>query len=187
MQARFAPEVTDAFNKLGSADRDLARAHAFRVFLKERTNLVFHLRQQEVAGFALVIGKKGTTLKPAADPNEPGHGGTSFGSDGDTSYMVGKAVSISSITDHLRDMDNTPVLDKTGLAGVYDFTVRYKLAPQDGETGQAAPEGILTGPGARARNALAEGIESQLGLKLVPVRVTLDLISIDHVEKPSGN
>ena len=141
MQARFAPEITDAFNKLNSADRDLARAHAFRVFLKERTNLAFHLTQKEVAAYALVVGKKGTTLKPAADPIEPGHGSMSFGSEGDTSFMIGKAVDISSIAQHLRGVDTTPVLDKTGLAGVYDFNVRYKLAPP--ETGQPAPEGIL--------------------------------------------
>jgi uncharacterized protein (TIGR03435 family) len=188
MQAKFTPEVTDAFNKLSSADRDLARAHAFRVFLKERINLAFHFTQKEVGAYALVIGKKGTRLKPTADPDEPGHGVTSMGTDGDGFYLIGKAVDISRITDTLRGMDGTPILDKTGLTGVYDFTVRYRLpALAASETGQPAPEGILTGPAARARNALAEAIEAQLGLKLVPARVTLNVIRIDHVDRPSAN
>jgi uncharacterized protein (TIGR03435 family) len=188
MQARFAPQVADAFNKLSSADRDLARAHAFRVFLKERTNLAFHLTQKEVAAYALVIGKKGTRLKAATDPNEPGHGVTSMGADDDSFYLTGKAVDISSITGLLQGVDSTPILDKTGLTDVYDFTVRYKLPPPPGgENGQPAPEGILTGPATRARNALAEAIEAQLGLKLVPTRVTVNVIRIDYIDRPSAN
>jgi uncharacterized protein (TIGR03435 family) len=175
VELKFAPEVADAFNKLNQVDRELAKEHAFRVFLKERTNLAIHITQKEVDGFDLVIGKKGTTLTPAADPNAPDHG-LSFRNDGpDMTSFIGKAVPISAISGELSGMVGAPITDKTGLTGVYNFTARYKNEPSG--LGALNPQ--------TERNAAAQEIEEQLGLTLVPARVTVNSVHIDHIDRPS--
>ena len=60
---------------------------------------------------------------------------------------------------------NRPVLDKTGLKGVYLFNYWYD-SPEDFRIGV---------------------IEDQLGLKLEAQKAPVDVLVIDHIEKPSEN
>jgi len=68
------------------------------------------------------------------------------------------------------------VLDKTGLTGAYEFTLRYTPdnAPQPPSGGADAP-------------SLSTALQEQLGLKLEPGKGPVEIIVIDHVERPSGN
>jgi uncharacterized protein (TIGR03435 family) len=74
------------------------------------------------------------------------------------------------------------VLDRTGLPGVYTFTLNFvgiyanTSAPSDNGT---APE--PTAP------VLFTAIEEQLGLKLEPAKGPVPVLVIDHIEKPSEN
>jgi uncharacterized protein (TIGR03435 family) len=68
-----------------------------------------------------------------------------------------------------------PVVDRTGLAGSFDFHLEY--APE-------SPDGIASDPLAVPfRTALQE----QLGLKLVAMRAPVRVLVIDRLERPSGN
>ena len=66
-----------------------------------------------------------------------------------------------------------PVVDQTGLAGLYDFTLHWEMSP-DPENGDS---------GANFRGAL----RSQLGMELKPTHAPIDILVIDHVERPSEN
>jgi bla regulator protein blaR1 len=74
-----------------------------------------------------------------------------------------------------------PVLDRTGLHGTFDFTVDW------------IPE--VTGPRPPGADALTdssgptffEALKDQLGLKLEPQTGPVDVLVIDHIEKPSPN
>ncbi len=71
-----------------------------------------------------------------------------------------------------------PVVDKTGLAGRYDFTIqRPVLLPSPQQGGISAPD-----PGPSAAS-----IADQLGLKLEPSKGRVETLVIDHVERPSLN
>jgi uncharacterized protein (TIGR03435 family) len=78
------------------------------------------------------------------------------------------------------------VQDLTGLKGVYDINLFYVVNPAPsavlpGPDGLAAPDSDL-GP------SFLEAIQSQLGLKLEPRKVMVDVFVIDHIEKiPIGN
>ena len=71
-----------------------------------------------------------------------------------------------------------PVVDQTGLAGRYDFQLKWTFDERDGSRaptdGTAAP-GIFT------------AIQEQLGLKLEPVKTMTDVMVIDKIERPSAN
>ena len=85
-----------------------------------------------------------------------------------------------------------PVVDNTGLTGRWDFTLKWtpdeRQAPmfkgaegsQPGTAGgTSAPE--LSGP------SIFTAVQEQLGLKLESEKGPVDILIIDHVEKPSEN
>jgi uncharacterized protein (TIGR03435 family) len=82
------------------------------------------------------------------------------------------------------------ILDKTGLIGSYDYTLKW--TPDD--TPPPPPGGPLGGPppgGDPPPDAngpsLFTAIQEQLGLKLEPQKGPVDVIVIDHIEQPSAN
>ena len=78
-----------------------------------------------------------------------------------------------------------PVVDKTGLAGRYDFTLRW--TPDES---QFAGLGVQVPPPSNDPNAppgLFTAIQEQLGLKLDAARAPTEVLVIDRVEKPSEN
>jgi uncharacterized protein (TIGR03435 family) len=75
-----------------------------------------------------------------------------------------------------------PVLDQTGIAGRYDFTLTW--APLGTEFGGSLPPPSATDnppPG------LFTAIQEQLGLKLEAVKAPADVMVIDKAERPPAN
>ncbi|MDP9171275.1 MAG: TIGR03435 family protein, partial [Acidobacteriota bacterium] len=68
-----------------------------------------------------------------------------------------------------------PVLDKTGVAGLFDIHLEY--AP---ELGGATPD-ETAGP------SIFSALQQQLGLKLTPERGPVEVLVVDHIERPSEN
>ncbi|HTW63233.1 MAG TPA: TIGR03435 family protein [Bryobacteraceae bacterium] len=68
-----------------------------------------------------------------------------------------------------------PVLDKTGLTGSYDFTLDW--SPDFGGPHPPDPSGA----------DLFTALQEQLGLKLEPQRVPIEMLIIDHAGRPSEN
>jgi bla regulator protein blaR1 len=74
-----------------------------------------------------------------------------------------------------------PVVDETGLSGTFDFSMSVTIMPR----GAPAPE---TGAQLDAGGStFEEALKEQLGLKLKPTRSAIQVLVIDHVERPSGN
>jgi uncharacterized protein (TIGR03435 family) len=86
----------------------------------------------------------------------------------------------------LSDLAGRPVIDKTGLTGMYDFTLKY--SPELGRV--AGPLGFLS-PGAPAppvdpdAPSLFAALQEQLGLKLEGARGPVEVVVIDRLEKPT--
>ena len=77
-----------------------------------------------------------------------------------------------------------PVVDQTGLTGRFDFTLKW--TPD--ETQFAGLGAKVTPPGDNdPRPNLFTAMQDQLGLKLESTRALVDVIVIDHVERPSEN
>jgi uncharacterized protein (TIGR03435 family) len=66
-----------------------------------------------------------------------------------------------------------PVVDKTGLTGTYDYKLEW---------------GDDTAVDADARTvSVFTAFQEQLGLRLRPIRAPVQVLIIDHAEKPSKN
>jgi uncharacterized protein (TIGR03435 family) len=68
-----------------------------------------------------------------------------------------------------------PVIDKTGLAGGYDFWLEW------------TPEDTSEVDNHESGGSFQEALKNQLGLKLEPANGPVDVLVIDHLERPSAN
>jgi uncharacterized protein (TIGR03435 family) len=82
----------------------------------------------------------------------------------------------------LQDLENVPIIDKTGLTGKYNFQLEFSRDPD-----ALLPPGLSLPPANDSEPMIFDALKDQLGLKLVPIKLPLDEIVIDHIEKPSEN
>ena len=140
--------------------------------LAEQFRLAVHPQTIRGSVYALVVAKGGVKLKPPAGAAPPL---VSFGRTGSpnseaASYVLtGRNVSMALFTARLAAVLYRPVLDQTGLSGSYDFQAEY--AADDSSPDAALP--------------LSRALEEQLGLKLETRPGPIELLMIDHAEKPA--
>lgn len=150
--------------------------------LADRFKLAFHREKKELSVYALVVGAKGPMLtKSAGDPNglpalifrQLGVLPVQNATMGDFAGVMQSAV-----------LDR-PVVDQTGLTGRYDFTLRW--TPDETQFGGM---GIRVPPptgDASAAPGLFTAIQEQLGLKFEATKAPVDVLVVDHAERPSDN
>jgi uncharacterized protein (TIGR03435 family) len=138
-----------------------------QALLEERFGLVTHRETKDVSGYALIVGKKGPTLKPA-DSGPASNGVIVRGE------LINHQASAGTIAALLSLSLKRPVVDKTDLAGTYDVDLKF------------APEG--SDPGTTSLPSIFTAVEEQLGLKLEPRKVPQEILVIDRCAKvPTEN
>jgi len=147
-----------------------------QTLLIERFHMKVHVEKRDLPVYAMVVSKNGAKMKDAAAPGRPvirmNGGGVVF-----TSVTISDLIDLMSRA-HLAELDR-PVVDDTGLTGRYDVTIN------------------LFGTQEEMMSALSKGdfgssiftlIQEQLGLKLEPKKLPLQMVVIDQAERtPSGN
>ena len=143
-----------------------------KTLLTDRFGLKIHREMRELPVYELTVDKNGPRLKPA-------------GTDGKCASLIGPVqpedrnyryqftnCTLSSLVDRLQA--NRPILDKTGLTGRYDImmfaTPDFKLR-NSSEPGDISPLDAVR----------------QLGLKMESKKDNIEVIVVDHLEKPSQN
>jgi len=120
---------------------------------------------------------------PLSDPSGPqscGSGRTSPGLVAHSGRLIAQLVPT------LSDLAGRPVIDKTELIGLYDFTLKF--AYEGRMAGLMGPLGVP--PGAPAPTvdpdspSLFAALQEQLGLKLESARGPVEVVVIDKFEKP---
>ena len=78
-----------------------------------------------------------------------------------------------------------PVVDKTGLSGLYNVELSYTPTPD--QLLGPLPPGV--DPAAIDPNgpSIFTALEEQLGLKLEPQRASIDVIVIESIQRPTEN
>jgi uncharacterized protein (TIGR03435 family) len=172
-----------------------------RNLLAERFNLVVHRESKLVQGYDLVVVKPGVKLKKASDADviaaalpptgppfsaemdskgypqlaRPGMIYPSVpGSNGHAIHLIARAQNLPDLARILSGIFGHPIVDKTGLNGLYDFTLEFAMGTLD-VADAAAPE-------------IPDAVQKQLGLKLEPATVTVETLIVDSADKaPTGN
>lgn len=99
-------------------------------------------------------------------------------------YMV-RGYGIAALARILGSPVGRPVIDRTGLTGTWNVQVEFTpdRMPLIGSSG-LPPGATLPSPDAPT---LFTALEEQLGIKLVPGRGPIEVLVIDHIERPSEN
>jgi uncharacterized protein (TIGR03435 family) len=150
--------------------------------LADRFKLTFHHDKKELSVYAITVTKTGAKLTPnTGDPN--GLPGLGFGQLG--RFQARNA----NMQDFANTMQSTaldrPVVDHTGLSGRYDFTLSW--VPDEFQFPDLKVPGAPQIPSNTDGPDLFTAFQQQLGLKLDSTKEAVDVIAIDHVEKPSEN
>jgi uncharacterized protein (TIGR03435 family) len=98
-------------------------------------------------------------------------------------HLVVRGVTLQFLADSLSGAENVgrPILDRTGLSGTFDFTLEWAPGPGGLMPLGADEEPDPTGP------TFVDALRDQLGLKLESAKGSVEVIVIDHLERPSEN
>jgi uncharacterized protein (TIGR03435 family) len=153
---------------------------AMQKLLIERFQLKLHHEKRDMPAFALTIAKGGPKLTPG-DGNVKVHQSVGFvGAPGQTMHGFGVNASIGDFIGELqRIVMDRPIVDETGLTGVYNIQIEFTREEQ-------GALGMTELPDKAAPNLLA-ALQQQLGLKLQGTKAPVDVIVIDHAEPPEAN
>jgi uncharacterized protein (TIGR03435 family) len=139
--------------------------------LGERFSLRLHHETRDLPVYALVVGKNGAKLK-ISDPGAR-EGGSVQGTVNGL-HMETKKGSMERLARQLSSNAGRPVIDKTGLAGTYEYTLDWFPA-----TRIPAPESNVP--------SLFIAVQEQLGLRLESTAAPQEVLVIDSVQRPSEN
>jgi uncharacterized protein (TIGR03435 family) len=201
VEAKMDGSAAADLQKLSREEQNVARQQMLQALFADRLMLTIHRETKEFSVYLLVIAKNGPKLQEAkpgdtyadgikgrdGSPLEAGNTRTTGGRNART--LTAHAVPISTLTQLLLAYLGRPVLDKTGLAGKYDFTLTW--GPDDNRppalTGGASNDGYPSVASDSNGPPLLAAVQEQLGLKLESGKGPGEVIVIDHIERPSGN
>ncbi|HEX4809984.1 MAG TPA: TIGR03435 family protein [Bryobacteraceae bacterium] len=202
VEAKLDDSGADEMRKFSSAQRKDRVMLMVRGLLEERCKLTLRHGMKELPFYVLVVTKNGPkfhdgnagpvdlSLASAKGPNgeQLPQGGVWVTGRG---KMVVTGASIGGFAEVLSRRLGQTVLDRTGLKGTYYFKLEWTPEPRQGDSFGGSP-GL--GPTAvpapfpdSNRPSLFTAIQEQLGLKLESQKGPVEVIAIDHVEKPSEN
>ena len=178
IRAAADPSIDDRLAKLDDEDAGLEKQNMLQNLLSQRFGLKVHTTTRELPAYALVIANDGakfnkTSANPtpsspnAAKPHPIEERTTSQGSE----YLAHGA-SMELLAAHLTGQVGMTVLDRTGLSGLYDFTLQ--CSGGDKQSNSDWPS-IFT------------ALQEQLGLKLQRIKGPVPYLVVDHIERPTEN
>jgi uncharacterized protein (TIGR03435 family) len=138
--------------------------------LADRFKLAFHRESKSLPAYALTVTKRGAKLRESKeeDPGilEPGG-----------AKLTAQHASMLELADRLSVGLRTPVIDKTGLLGRYDFILDLMPYIPEQKGGDVDFAGMIIA-----------ALPDQLGLTLESRKEPIEILVVDHAEKtPSEN
>ena len=178
-----------------------------QTLLADRFHLALHRETRELPVYDLTVAKSGPKLPPAAQaecisfpPGTPprqvpgkvdcGYVSGPFGIANNGLRIQGRKVHVSDLARELSSTLDRPVLDRTGLANEFDlrlnFTSSAALLGVPGFGGRGDPGGPRPVADADMPDIFT-ALEEQYGLKLVAAKGPVEVLVIDHAERPAAN
>jgi uncharacterized protein (TIGR03435 family) len=168
-----------------------------QTLLHDRFNLTIQRETKELPVYELTAAKGGPNLQPSnciqrvtgdttiAPGKKPGDycSGTGLG----RGRIQGSGISMAFLSDILSSRLSRTVVDKTGITGEFDIHLTFS---PDASTPSLDAAGPRPADGAAAADLgpdIFTAIQEQLGLKLKSAKGSVEILVIDHVDRPSEN
>jgi uncharacterized protein (TIGR03435 family) len=168
-----------------------------KTLLAERFQLKVHRETRDLPVYALVPARGGAKLAVAKDSGRPrGTGGILSM---DKGWIQGTNIAMASFIQALSRSLDRPVVDKTNFTESFDF--RLTWTPDSGASPEPGTGSVGSCPASfaplQARLGLKPeewdcpsiftAVQEQMGLRLDPQKDPVEVLVIDHVERPSAN
>jgi uncharacterized protein (TIGR03435 family) len=145
----------------------------FFSLLEDRFKLTIHQESRESSGLALTVTRS-PKLTPAKGEEE-----TKVTTDSHKAAF--QAIPMTTLSNYLRQMLHTTVVDHTNLTGKFNFSLDLDAASDELSTA-----GTSSGSRSQFADRLQLAVE-QLGFRLEHTKVSLPVTVIDHAERPAQN
>jgi uncharacterized protein (TIGR03435 family) len=179
IDAKADSAVDDQMRTLSSIQGKAQKRLMLQALLADRFKLRVHAEDRELPMYALVVARNGPKFL-----DSKANGTTIDGGNGRIQVQGGDN-SVSLLAEQLADSLGRPVNDQTGIKGRYSITLQWApdddAAPKSGGTEDNSA--TLDSPGP----SLFTAIQEQLGLKLEPRKGPVQVLIVDHIERPSAN
>jgi uncharacterized protein (TIGR03435 family) len=188
IEAKSDSTADERLATLSKEEQLLEQQHMMQTLLADRFKLKTHWETREGLAYNLVLGKRGLKMQEAKGGPPSGDELKVWGDrpvpvlyqQGDSRVgfdLIAHGCSMDDIVRMLAGLLGHPVVDKTGLAGKYDFKLRYH-----GILLSERPADDLD-----PVSTLDTAIQDQLGLKVEPSKGPVQMLVVDHIEMPSEN
>lgn len=200
--ARIPGDLAEARQKLSRDQQKQQISLMLQSLLAERFHLKLHFETRVLTVYALVLAKPNPHLVESTNqpestapessvplplPSKPEdlHHGILVLYTGQSAQMTARQASLDDLVHWFAgysEVGGHPVVNQTGLNGLYDFTLRWtrqslSVTPQTGSSDAAdgdAPPLLIALP-------------NQLGLRLKPAKAPVEVILIDYTDLPTDN
>jgi uncharacterized protein (TIGR03435 family) len=186
---------SDTYDIVAKADGNAPVARMYgpmmQVLLEDRFALRIHEETRQLPVYTLTVAKNGAKLAatkegsctpldlkhPPAAP-EPGQPAPVICGKGSVRLVNGntviesRGITIATLAERLVETVNQPVIDRTGLNGLFDIHLEFAANNAQPDASGAS---IFT------------AVQAQLGLRLTSEKGPVEVLVIDHIERPSGN
>jgi bla regulator protein BlaR1 len=204
IDARIDQSLVARFEKLSREERKEQMSLMMQSLLADRFKLRVHVQSAELPMYALLFAKGGPKLTatqnvPATtgEDQPPAKAGFPMRAAdirsgmlvlyrGQAAEMTAKAATLDELVQWLAgysEIGGRTVVNRTGLAGPYDFTLRWtreRLIAQGSQDGSAASN-VPEAPG------LFTALQEQLGLRLMSTKGPVEVLVIEQIDFPSQN
>lgn len=148
--------------------------------LADRFKLALHWESRDAQGYGLLVGKNGVRVRQV----ESGEGAEMrVGRD----HITARRVPMARFSEALSNILDRPVVDVTGLSGVFD--IELKWLPDERQAVQKP--GVVTIPSAPSDDVSSPSIfgavQEQLGLKLEARKIPEKILVVVSAERPTAN
>ncbi len=167
-----------------------------KMLLADRFKLKVHMETRAMSVYALVSGKGGVKLAAAKENGKPrGSGAIALMLPG---WMQGNNVAMPILIQSLSEYVDRPVVDKTNFTDAFDFRLTFTpdlvedRAPSAGScpasfTDFAEQRHLGVKPSSWSCPSIFDAVQDQLGLKLDFQKDPIEVLVIDHAERPASN
>jgi bla regulator protein blaR1 len=187
IHAKEDPATAEALQKLSPEESRKQIELMLQALLAERCHLKIVRETGERPVYALVVKTGGILLKASDTASLPEHSaqnepklmqhGIRMNGQGNLQGMSVSTEILADVLAHMPEAEGRPVIDRTGLTGNYDFTLKW--TPD--MPGPGGPPPDSSGP------TLFTALQEQLGLKLEPQKGTVEVLRIESIERPGEN
>jgi uncharacterized protein (TIGR03435 family) len=170
-------DIDAKFNGEDNAENDQKVQAMLQSLLADRFKLQLHEATQILPVYELVAAKNGSTLALSDSSTQPRiRGGPG--------QILATHTSMPELASHLSLIVRRQVLDRTNLAGTYDFNLKWTPNENQRPVLSSRPDAPPPDP---LGPALFTALPEQLGLRLESSKAPIEVLVIDHVQKPAAN